>query len=119
MGQTDDAVERDVLFPEALSGVRFRRLNATGGGARSKVWMQMKADMLNLPITALKTSDAGTVGSAMLTGIAVGCFANLEEAARVMVREAETYVPRPEWHEAYMKNYERYKKLYGAVRPLV
>lgn len=106
---------------EALqpSGVRFRRLNATGGGARSKVWMQMKADMLNLPITALKTSDAGTVGSAMLTGIAVGCFANPEEAARVMVREAETYVPRPEWHEAYMKNYERYKKLYGAVRPLV
>jgi len=106
---------------EALqpSGVRFRRLNATGGGARSKVWMQMKADMLNLPITALKTSDAGTVGSAMLTGIAVGCFSNLEEAARVMVREAETYEPRPEWHEAYMRKYERYKKLYGAVRPLV
>ena len=106
---------------EALqpSGVRFRRLNATGGGARSKVWMQMKADMLNLPITALKTSDAGTVGSAMLTGIAVGCFSNLEEAARVMVREAETYEPRPEWHEAYMRKFERYKKLYGAVRPLV
>lgn len=106
---------------EALqpSGVRFRRLHATGGGAKSKAWMQMKADILNLPITALKTSDAGTVGSAMLTGIAVGCFANLEEAARVMVREAETYEPRPEWHEAYMENYERYKKLYAAVRPLV
>ena len=45
---------------EALSGsgIHFKKLHATGGGARSKLWMQMKADVLNLPITALKTADA-------------------------------------------------------------
>ena len=106
---------------EALagSGIRFRKLNATGGGARSKVWMQMKADVLNLPITALKTSDAGTVGSAMLTGIATGCYRDLQDAADRMVREAETYYPREEAHEKYMRIYERYKQVYGAVRPLI
>ena len=106
---------------EALqgSGIHFEKLNATGGGARSKVWMQMKADILNLPITALRTADAGTVGSAMLTGVAIGLFSDLAEAARVMVQERETYLPRPEKHAEYMKVYERYRSIYKAVRPLV
>ena len=106
---------------EALagSGIRFRKLNATGGGAKSTVWMQMKADILDLPITALKISDAGTVGSAMLTGIATGRFRDLQDAAAHMVREAETYYPREGMHEKYMQVYERYRKVYQAVRPLM
>lgn len=106
---------------EALagSGIHFERLNATGGGAHSKLWMQMKADVLNLPITALETVDAGTVGSAMLTGIAAGVFKDLQDAASHMVREMETYYPRPEMHEKYMQVYQRYQKVYEAVRPLV
>ena len=106
---------------EALSGsgIRFTRLNTTGGGAKSKLWMQMKADVLNLPITALKTVDAGTVGSAMLTGIAVGLFSDLSDAASHMVQERETYYPREEMHKKYMVIYERYKAVYNAVRPLM
>ena len=61
----------------ADSGIHFTKLHATGGGAKSRVWMQMKADILNLPITSLKTSDAGTVGSAMMTGVAVGVSRDL------------------------------------------
>ena len=103
----------------ADSGIHFKKLHATGGGARSGVWMQMKADILNLPITALKTSDAGTVGSAMLTGVAVGVFRDLKEAAAVMVRQRETCLPDPGRHEQYMRIYERYRKVYQAVRPLM
>ncbi len=103
----------------ANSGIHFKKLHATGGGARSGVWMQMKADILNLPITALKTSDAGTVGSAMLTGVAVGVFRDLKEAAAVMVRQRETCLPDPGRHEQYMRIYERYRKVYQAVRPLM
>ena len=103
----------------AGSGIHFNKLRATGGGAKSKVWMQMKADILNMPITALKTADAGTVGSAMLTGIAVGLFRDLDEAAERMVEETETFEPRAEMHEKYMKVYRRYRRVYNAVRPLV
>ena len=101
------------------SGACFRKLHATGGGAHSAVWMQMKADVLNLPITALKTADAGTVGSAMLTGIAIGVFEGLEDASAHMVEETVTYYPRPEMHEKYERIYEKYRGLYNAVRPLV
>lgn len=101
------------------SGIHFTMLHATGGGAGSEVWMQMKADMLNVPVTALGTADAGTVGSAMLTGIAAGCFADLEDAAAHMVEKKKIYEPRQSMHEKYRKIYERYRKVYDAVRPLV
>ncbi len=101
------------------SGIHYKMLHATGGGARSQVWMQMKADILNVPITALKTADAGTVGSAMLTGIAAGCFEDLEDAAAHMVETRQVYHPRPEMHGKYQEIYKRYRELYCAVRPLV
>jgi xylulokinase len=103
----------------ADTGIHFGKLHATGGGARSAVWTQMKADVLNLPITALKTVDAGTVGCAMLTGIAVGAFKDLNDAASHMVEITTTYEPRSEVHERYMEVYDRYKGLYRAIRPLV
>ena len=101
------------------SGIRFTRLHATGGGARSAVWTQMKADVLNLPIVALRTADAGAVGCAMLTGVAIGAFRDLPDAAGHMVEQVHTYHPRPEMHERYMALYERYERVYAAVRPLV
>ena len=103
----------------AGSGIRFGRIHATGGGARSRVWTQMKADILGMPVTALETSDAGTVGSAMLTGVAIGLFGSLGEAAAIMVREAETFQPDAAMHEKYMEVYQRYRRVYEAVRPLM
>lgn len=101
------------------SGIHFKMLHATGGGAKSEAFMQMKADMLNIPITALATADAGTVGSAMLTGIAVGCYNGLEDAAGHMVEKKKIYEPDPQMHKKYKKIYQRYRQLYDAVRPLV
>lgn len=101
------------------AGVEVKALRATGGGARSRVWMQMKADILNMPVTALQSEEAGAAGSAMLVGIACGVFADLKEAAETMVATKETYYPRPDVCAAYDAVYERYEKLYEAVRPLV
>jgi len=120
-GCMEGVVYEMVLNTRAMkdSGIHFTRLHATGGGARSAVWTQMKADMLNLPIVALRTADAGAVGCAMLTGVAIGAFRDLHDAAGHMVEQVRTYYPRPEMHEKYMQLYERYEKVYAAVRPLV
>lgn len=103
----------------AEGGVTVPALRATGGGARNRMWLQMKADVLGVPVTALATADAGTTGSAMLAGVACGAFRDLQEAARIMIREKETFQPRPEWQALYEPIYQRYKKLYAAVRPLM
>lgn len=103
----------------AVSGVRFERLVATGGGAKSKMWMQMKADVLGIPFDALEVEDAGTVGCAMMAGVACDAYPDLAAARAAMVRRAGSYSPDPGRHAAYSGVYERYKKLYDAVRPLV
>ena len=102
----------------AKSGVRYNRLVATGGGAKSKVWAQIKADVLGVPIVALETEDAGTVGCAMLAGVAIGVFRDLPEARKTMVREIGSYEPDPKRQPEYDLIYKRYEKLYEAVRPL-
>ena len=101
------------------AGVTVKALRATGGGARSKVWLQMKADILNVPVTALTSEEAGAAGSAMLVGVAVGVFADLQAAAAVMTALKDTYQPRLEVHALYEQQYQRYEKVYEAVRPLV
>ena len=101
------------------AGAKPKIIHATGGGAHSAVWMQMKADILGLPVIALSTVDAGTVGSAMLTGIAIDMFKDLEEAAGKMIEKIKKYEPRAEYHEKYMEVFERYEKLYDAVRRLM
>ncbi len=111
------ALNRNTI--DGCTKLHFDKILATGGGARSERWMQMKADVLNVPFVSLKTLDAGTVGSAMMTGVAVGLFDNLEQASETMVHRLKTYEPRAEMHDKYMKLYERYEKVYDAVRPLV
>ncbi len=101
------------------AGVEVNALRATGGGARSSAWMQMKADMLNIPITALRSEEAGAAGSAMLVGVACGVFKDLREAADVLVATADTYYPRADVHAKYEPYYSKYVKLYDAIRPLV
>lgn len=103
----------------AEAGAKPKIIHATGGGAHSAVWMQMKADMLGIPVIALSTVDAGTVGSAMLTGIAIGLFKDLQEASSKMVEKTKTYEPRPDYHEKYLEIYRKYEKVYDAVRGLV
>lgn len=101
------------------AGVALSPLRATGGGAKSRVWMQMKADVLNLPVTAMETTEAGGTGCAMLAGVCTGVFSSLSQAAQAMVKERETFYPRQEAHEKYEAVYQRYQNLYSAVRPLM
>ena len=99
--------------------IRPNELFATGGGASSPVWLQIKANIFGLPITALDAPEVGAAGTIMLTGVALGCFKSVEEAAALMVKKTKTYYPNTELTEKYNDVYNRYKRLYDAVRPLV
>lgn len=102
----------------ASAGIAIEALNASGGCAKSRLWLQMKADILGLPIRRMSTDEAGTVGGIMLTGVATGAYRDLSQAREALVRVVETFEPRAAMHDAYENHYHRYQKLYRAVRPL-
>lgn len=99
-------------------GVPMKSLYATGGGANSPVWLQIKADVLNRPITALQAKEVGACGTVMLCAVALGLCKNLKEAKRIFVKEGKTYFPNRQNAAKYASLYATYRKLYDAVRPL-
>lgn len=102
-----------------FAGIEPERLYATGGGASSDVWLQMKANILGVPITALDAPEVGAVGTVMLAATAVGVFRDIREASKIMIKERKTYYPDMEINKKHTEIYSKYEKLYNAVRPLV
>ena len=97
-------------------GISPKRLVATGGGANSDVWMQLKADIQNLPVRTLRTAEGGLCGCAMLAAVAMGTAATYEDAAKIFVRYSKEFTPRAECHAAYEEQYAKYKKLYKTLK---
>ncbi|MCD8097463.1 MAG: carbohydrate kinase [Lachnospiraceae bacterium] len=98
------------------AGIEVSELRATGGGARAEAWLQMKADILNKKIVTLGNAQSGTLGCIMMSGVACGVYESLEAAADIFVKTGKEYLPNPENHARYMEYYEKYKKLYPAVK---
>ncbi len=100
------------------AGIRVDEVRATGGGARSRLWRQIKADVCNLPVISLRHEDTALLGDAMLAAVATGHFTSLFEAADAMVVPVERLDPTPAHRETYDRAYSRYKQLYDALAPL-
>ena len=99
----------------ALFDVTFSTLRATGGGTRSDIWLQLKADILGIPVSPLRNADAGTAGGAMLAAVATGEFSSFEEAAKVFVKVREPFLPDGRKKEYYDEKYGKYKRLRQAM----
>jgi len=100
-------------------GIKLDSLYATGGGATSPVWLQIKADILSRPVSAIDAKEVGALGTCMMVCVALGVYKDLHEAKNVFVKTGKTYAPNSENSKVYNKNYAAYKKLYSAVRPIV
>jgi xylulokinase len=91
---------------------------ASGGGARSDAWLQIKADIFGTPFVRLENPEAGTAGAAMTAGIAEGIFSGPEEAVQVFVKKGRRFEPDAERHEIYTEKYKKYLRFFDALRPL-
>lgn len=96
-------------------GVAVSRLLACGGGARSPLWLRIKADILGCPILPVRTEETGAMGCAILGFAAVTGEAPLDIAAR-FTRLGDAIKPDPAHQAIYDKKYEAYKALRGIYR---
>jgi FGGY-family pentulose kinase len=96
------------------------RINVVSGGpAKSDVWMQMHADVSNVPIGFTKVSEGPVLGCAMLAAVGAGIYPDIQTAAQNMVHTERTIEPNQEAHEAYQFYVDRYMETYPAMKDLM
>jgi len=100
-------------------GIVFDKIYATGGGARSEVWLQIKSDIWNKSVISLAAKEVGACGTCMLCGVAIGLYRDLHEAKQVFVKEKSTHTPNERNVTLYQKKFGAYAKLYRALRPII
>ena len=98
--------------------VAISELRAIGGGARSDLWLQVKADVTGIPVVAPKVTEAACWGAALLAGVGAGCFPNAVQAAERTVRLERRIEPDKERMKRYQTRYEIYRDIYPAVNPI-
>ena len=83
--------------------VSLERLIITGGGSNSDLFMQILADVFNLPTVRNEVNGAAGMGSAICAAVATGVYGSFEEAVENMVRFSDTFQPNPENVALYAK----------------
>ena len=97
-------------------GVPIRQVRASGGGARSKFWRQLQADIYKQPIVLTNASEGPAYGAALLAGAGTGAFSSVEEACKVSIRQTAKISPKAKSSELYDRHYPTYRKLYFDLR---
>ena len=89
-----------------------------GGATRSKVWIQMFADILGLPVEVSQAEELGAMGAALCAGVCAGVFDDLAKASANWVKIKAVYTPDEEKHAYYRKKYAAYCAIIDAMDPV-
>ena len=105
---------REHLDIMAQAGAPVSEMRVSGGGGRSALWSQIKADITGVPVLAVG-SDATSLGVALVAATAVGIYQSLVEAVGQCVQVARRYEPDDRLHARYDERYGRFRELARAT----
>lgn len=109
---------RDSLEIFKESGVEVSSVRLGGGGAKSRLWRQIQADVYQKPVEIIEADEGAAFGAAILAGVGAGAWKTVDEACEKAIKVTETIEPNPESSEKLNRNYEAFKTLYSALRPI-
>ena len=109
---------RDGLDLVAELGGAISSGRVSGGGARSDLWLQIIASVLELPLDRVRVDAGAAFGAALLGGVAAGIWPDVPAAVAATVRTTERIEPIPDWVERYRELRPRYQALYPALRAI-
>lgn len=92
-------------------------LNISGGGARSDVWCQIRADAFGRVLRRAGVLDAGTLGAAVIAGLGAGAMSSLEAAVDRLVTFERDFEPAAEMRDYYDAKFGKYQALYADLKP--
>ena len=94
----------------------INQVRITGGGARSPLWRQILADVLNAELVTVNTTEGSAYGAALLAATGAGIFPDMESACAAAIRITGSTAPGPAG-KVYQEVYPLYRDLYPALRP--
>ncbi len=92
-------------------GIPCRDVTSLGGAARSTLWLQIKADILQRNITVMHCDEATSLGTAILAAVGTGAFPDIKSAVKAMVRTTVTLAANPVNRDVYEDAFRKYKDL--------
>jgi xylulokinase len=108
--QNVEIVEKDL-------GFSISAFHTVGGGARSDLWNQIKADVINKTVHTLSIKETAVLGAALLGGLASGVYSDYRDAIhQASASRLQTYRPDPEIYPFYTRLFEIYKGLYPDLK---
>ena len=93
-------------------GASIGEVRASGGGARSDVWLQILADITDRPHVRVAVDEGPAYGAALLAGVGVGAWSSVEEACEATVRTTDGFRPDASRHAVYEHRYRVFRSLY-------
>jgi len=109
----------DTIGLLAELGIDTSQFVATGGGARSDAWLQIKADVMGRPFVRPAITECGVAGAAMLAGLATGAYGSPAEAVAQFLRVERTFQPDAARHAVYRRKLAQYRRVFPAVGGLL
>ena len=109
---------RDVATRLGEMGVTARSVRVLGGGAKSRLWAQIRADVTGFPVERAAITDCSPVGAGLLAAVAAGAYADVAAAAARVGAVAEVMEPDPALRGAYDDAYGRYRLLFASLKPM-
>ncbi len=96
--------------------VPIKEVRVIGGGAKSPLWKQILADMFAVEIQEINTNQGGALGAAILGAVGAGHFKDVAQGCQAMIKVTNTVKPNPEKKAYYDEKYQRFTKLYEALK---
>ncbi len=109
---------RHLVELQVEAGATCEEIRSIGGGARSDLWCQIKADVTGVPVVTMEVEEAGTLGAAILASVGAGVYGTVGEACARMVRVRRRFEPEASVREVYRDAYGRYRMIYPGLKGL-
>ncbi|MCI8880571.1 MAG: xylulokinase [Clostridiaceae bacterium] len=109
---------RDSFEVAKRLGIEITSSRICGGGAKSALWKQILANVLNLRLEELESEQGPGMGGAMLAMVACGLYPSVKDACGQLVRTAGTVLPDPVLAALYEERYQRFREIYPAMKGL-
>ena len=109
---------RDITDQMLRMGLPLEEIRAVGGGARSPLWRQIKADVTGLPVSITETVETTALGAGILALAGSGLFGSLDEAVGLTTHVVETREPDSKTSALYDEYYQLYRATYFSLLPV-